>query len=158
MTGHPTAYGEQTSIAQAIAITITVLQQATTVTTILTEGLAVFQIIRQLARSCEDHAPDLFAAFLSAAGAATEGCELLMLAVSSPPANPSAPITVPPGADAEEIADSLTVLAAVLAGRLAMAAAIATVPGDRDACQNAAAAALTVRHLLTGPGHEPGPR
>jgi hypothetical protein len=157
MTGHPAAHGKQLSIARAIEVTVTVLQQATTVTTILTASLAAFQIIRQLARSCEDHAPDLFAAFISASGAATEGRESIMLAVSSPPGSPSAG-TVPPGASAEEMADSLTVLAAALAGRLAIAAAIATAPGDRDACQNAAAAALTVHHLLTGQGHEPGPR
>jgi hypothetical protein len=157
MTGHPTAHGEQTSIGQVIEVTVMVLQQATTVTTILTAGLAAFQIIRQLARSCEDHTPDLFATFISATGAATEGCEQVMRAVSSPPARPPADVTVPPGS-AAEIADSLTVLAAALASRLAVAAATATATGDRTACQNAAAAALTVHHLLTGPGHEPGPR
>ena len=49
-----------------------------------------------------------------------------MLAVSSPPASHLAGVMVPAGTDAEEIADSLAILAAALATRLVAGAAMAT--------------------------------
>jgi hypothetical protein len=157
MTGH-TASGGQTSITHAVDCATAVLEQATTVTAILTASLTAFQIIHQLARSCEDRKPHLFAAFFTATGAAIEGREAIMLAASPPPVSHPAEITAPPDTDAEDIADSLAALAAVLAGRLVDAGTMATAPGDQAACLKAAAAAREVHRLLTGPGHEPGPR
>jgi hypothetical protein len=157
MTAHCTGR-EQTSTAQQITAAVLGLEQATTVTAVLTASLTAFQIIRELARGCEDRDPHLFAAFFSAAGAATEGREWIMRAVSSPPGSPAASIAVPPGTSAGEVADSLAILANALATRLAIAASTANAPGHDSACQNAAASARAVHDLLAGRGHEPGPR
>jgi len=158
MTGHGTAADKLAVIPEELGCAVAALKQATTVAAILAASRTAFQIIRQAARSCEDRDPDLFAAFFSAAGAATEGCESLMLAVSSPPDSAVACVRVPQGTSAKEIADWLAVLAMALAGRLTAEAAMATAAGDRAAFQNAASAAQTVHDLLTGPGHEPSPR
>lgn len=158
MTGHHGIRRAQRNALQEITATETALRQATTVTTVLAASLTAFEIIRRLARRCEDHEPDLFAAFSLAAGAAVEGREWLMLAASYPAVSTAAHAAVPLGAGAGEMADALAVLSAVLAGRLFRAGAMATVPGDEAAYRHAADAARNVRQLLAGPDNEPDPR
>ncbi len=158
MTGYHGTRRAQMNALQEIAATETGLQQATTVTTILTASLTAFELIRHLARSHEDQIPDLFAAFSLSAGAAVEGREWLVLAGSSPTASTAANATVPPGTGPEEMADALAALSAVLADRLSRAAALATGPGDKAACAHAADAARNVHHLLAGSDDEPDPR
>jgi len=94
-----------------------------------------------------------FAAFMTTAGAAVDGREAVTAAASLPPpgagaAEPSGPA---PAAGLDEVIGVMSMLATLLADRLTHAAALATVPDDRAACEEAAAAArricqLTARH------------
>ncbi len=53
---------------------------------LLDAGFDAFEVIRLVARACEDLAPKLFAAFMTAAGTAVEGRNALDDAPSLPPA------------------------------------------------------------------------
>jgi hypothetical protein len=127
------------------------LDGGTTLADLLDAGFDAFEVIRLVARAGEDRTPELFAAFLTAAGTAVEGRNALGDAPSLPPATgpPPAP-TVSPAASAGQIADELAALAALLAQRLAEAAAAQAVgEGDRAACQHATYAAADIHRLLT---------
>ena len=118
-----------------------------------------FETIRSVARDCEDRAPDLFATFMMAAGAAVEGRNALAAAPSFPLGRSGAPEGAPPvGADVERIADELSALAEVLAGRLSQAAAVARLPGDRFACENATESAHGIGRLLARASDETAAR
>jgi hypothetical protein len=81
---------------------------------LLDAGFDAFKVIRLAARAGEDRAPDLFAAFMTAAGTAVEGRNPLNGPPSLPPARtgpPPAP-TVSPSFSADRIADELAALAA----------------------------------------------
>jgi hypothetical protein len=121
-----------------------------TLAELLDAGFDAFEVIRLVARACEDWAPDLFAAFMTAAGAAVEGRNALNDAPSLPPARtgpPPAPM-VSAEAGANRIADELAALAALLAHRLAEASAQAVLAGDGAACQRAARTAVGIYRLL----------
>jgi hypothetical protein len=125
------------------------LRGGTTLADLLDAGFDAFEVIRLVARAGEDLAPDLFAAFMIAAGIAVEGRNALGNAPSLPPATepPPAP-TVSLAAGVGQIADELAALAALLAQRLAEAGAQAVGEGDRAACQHATHAAADIHRLL----------
>jgi hypothetical protein len=117
---------------------------------LLDAGLDAFEVIRLIARACEDWAPGLFAALMTAAGTAVEGRNALNEAPSLPPARTGSPPspTVSAEASADCIADELAALAALLAQRLAQACALTVLAGDRAACQHATRTAAEIHRLL----------
>jgi hypothetical protein len=126
------------------------VNDSSTVAESLDAAFDAFEFIRLVARVCEVRAPELFAAFMLAAGSAVEGRSALNDAPSLPRArngSPSAP-TVSPGADIDLIADELAALAALLAHCLPAAAGRADLAGDRDACERGARAAVDIQRLL----------
>jgi len=126
------------------------VRSSDTLAELLEAGFDAFEVIRLVARACEDRAPDLFAAFMTAAGTAVEGRNALNGAASLPPARtgpPPAP-TVSAETSADRIADELAALAALLAQRLAEARVQAVLAGDRAACQHATHAAAGIHRLL----------
>jgi hypothetical protein len=125
------------------------IQRASTLPETLAACFDAFEIIRRAASACVDEVPELFAAFMTTAGAAVEGRE----AVTSAPSLPPGPADLQAGALAanaslEETMTALAGLGELLADRLAAAAAAATLAADRMACQQAAGAARQVRHLM----------
>lgn len=126
------------------------LRQAASLPQLLAAGFDAFEAIRLTARDCQDRVPALFAAFMTTADAAVDGREALTIAPSLPPGGDTGPgVATPTGADAGKTADALAALAAVLCDRLTVAAATADRPGDRAACQDAAAAAGRICQLMT---------
>jgi hypothetical protein len=125
------------------------LRSGTALADLLDAGFDAFEIIRLVARAGEDCGPELFAAFMTAAGIAVEGRNALNDAPSLPPATgpPPAP-TVSFVVGADQIADELAALAALLTQRLAEASAQAFGEGDRAACQHATHAAADIHRLL----------
>jgi hypothetical protein len=127
---------------------------------LLDAGFDAFETIRAAARGCEDRTTELFAAFMMAAGTATEGRNALNAAPSLPPGTSSPPNRNPPvsaATDVYGIADELADLAGLMARCLPQAAATATLSGDRAACQDAARAAAEIHQLLAGDSDETGP-
>jgi hypothetical protein len=122
---------------------------STAIPGLLDAGFDAFEVIRQLARGCENRAPELFAAFMVAATTAVEGRNALNGAPSLPPASAPAPSpTVNPAGDVGHVADQLASLATLLADRLSAASAHADVADDKDACERAAQAAAHIRQTL----------
>lgn len=111
-----------------------------------------FEVIRLMARACEDRAPGLLAAFMAAAGTAVEGRNALGGAPSLPPARsgPPLPPAVNAAAEAGQCADDLAAAAALVARCLTGAAARDGLPGDDAACAHAAQAAAGIYRLLAG--------
>ena len=125
------------------------LRGATTLADLLDAGFDAFEVVRLVARAGEDCAPELFAAFMTAAGTAVEGRNALNDAPSLPPATAPPPaITMSATLDADHIADELAALAALLTQRLAEASAQTLREGDRAACQHATHAAADIHRLL----------
>ena len=125
------------------------VRSSATLAELLEAGFDAFEVIRQVARACEDRAPGLFAAFMTAAGTAVDGRNALNDAPSLRPATgPPHVITVSATAGADHIADELAALAALLAQSLAEAGAWAFLEGDRAACQHATRAAADIHRLL----------
>jgi hypothetical protein len=125
------------------------LRGGTALAGLLDAGFDAFEVIRLVARAGEDLAPELFAAFITTAGTAVQGRNALNDAPSlptatGPPPAPAVSLTV--GAD--QIADELATLAALLTERLAEASAQAFGEGDRAACQHATCAAADIHRLL----------
>lgn len=117
---------------------------------LLDAGFDAFEAIRSAARACEDRTPELFAAFMMAAGTATEARNALTGAPSLPPSNASsAGLLVAATADVGHVADKLADLAGLMARRLPDVAAAAPAAGDRVACHDAALAAAAIHQLLT---------
>jgi hypothetical protein len=123
---------------------------STTMSGLLGASFDAFEVIRQVARACEDRVPELFAAFMVAAGTAVEGRNALNDAPSLPPARSDRALqpSVNTTAEVGQVADDLAELAAFLAQRLPKAAARADLPGDREACERASRAAADIHHLL----------
>ncbi len=125
------------------------LHQAASLPQLLSASFDAFEAIRTTTRDCEDRAPELFAAFMTAADAAVDGREALTIAPSLPLAGGAGPVeaavTV---ADPGQTADLLATLAATLRDRLTGAADLAMLPGDRAACQDAAQAAGRICQLM----------
>ena len=127
---------------------------------LLDAAFDAFEFIRLAARACEARAPELFAAFMLSAGSAVEGRNALTEAPSFPGASTGVPLAPPgsPGTDVGVIADALAALAASLAQRLPDIAARADLPGDRNACESAASAAVDIQRLLGRDSYETRPR
>lgn len=149
--GHPAApEGTKTvdALQQAARISHR-LRQASSVPGTLTASFDAFEAIRLLARGNEHRDPSLFAAFMMAADAAIDGREALTLSPSLPPATTPQPAVSPAeGACLDDIADAMAGLAAHLADCLTRTAAMAEMPGDRAACEQAAHAAGQIRQLM----------
>jgi hypothetical protein len=126
------------------------LNQAGPVPELLAAGFDAFEVIRVLARGFDSHAPALFAAFMSTADAAVDGREAITLApaLSQASSRRSPVITPAANADVHALTGELAALSSLLAARLTGLAAIAA-PADRAACQQAAAAARRIHHLMT---------
>jgi hypothetical protein len=108
-----------------------------------------FEIIRLAASACVDEVPELFAAFMTTAGAAVEGREAITAAPSLPPGPADIQgSSLAANATLEETMAALVNLGELLADRLSQAAAAAALPADRMACEEAAGAARRVRHLM----------
>jgi len=109
-----------------------------------------FEVIRKTARGCEDHAPELFAAFMSCADAAVDGREAITAAPSVVRAV-RVPISYDGAAaqaDMTGVMAGLASLGVLLGDSLDSAAAVATAAGDRTACQEAARAARRITQLM----------
>lgn len=125
------------------------LRGGTALAELLDAGFDAFEVIRLVARACEDREPELFAAFMTAAGTAVEGRNALNDAPSLPPATgPPPTVALSATVGAGHIADELAALAALLAQQLAEAATQTVLEGDRAACQHAANAATDIHRFL----------
>jgi hypothetical protein len=125
------------------------LSQAGGLPETLAAGFDAFEVIRMTARDWQDRAPGLFAAFMTAADSAVDGREALTIAPSLPPADGARPgDTAASGADPGQASETLAALATELRDRLTRAAAVAVLPGDRAACQDAAQAAGRICQLM----------
>jgi hypothetical protein len=113
-------------------------------------AFTAFEAIRQSARACEDRDPDLFPAFISAATAAANGRDAVLTATVVPADVGPPPSVIQPAPDASphRAADSIAASAAVLADWLDKAINLAATPQDQAACQDAAAAARQIQHLM----------
>ncbi len=135
------------------------LGQADSLPEVLGLSFDAFEVIRIAARNCQDRVPGLFAAFMMTADAAVDGREALTVAPSLPLAGGAGPgDAAAAGADAGQAADALAGLAAVLRDHLSRTAALADLPGDRVACQDAAQAAGRICQLMARGDHDPGLR
>ena len=126
------------------------LQDASGLADTLAVSFDAFEAIRLAARSCVDWVPELFAAFMTTAGAAVEGREAITAAPSLP-AGPAAtqPGLVAPGDSADDAVGVLAALGALLDSRLTQAGASAAIQADRVACAEAAGAARRIHQLMT---------
>ena len=126
------------------------LRAATTVADTLAAAFNAFEIIRLLARDCEDRVPGLLAAFMTAADAAVDGREAITAAPALPrPGRPEARAGMPGSSpDVAEIAGALAALGALLRDCLSRAATLAAGPADQVACQDAAQAAGRIYQLM----------
>ncbi len=108
-----------------------------------------FSLLLAACCDCEGRAVELSAAFAFASAASAQG-RLVIASAPSLPACPGSPASYGgcAGADLEKTADSLAGLAGVLSARLSAAARLAPGPGDRVACQDAAAQAAQIYELL----------
>jgi hypothetical protein len=135
------------------------LRQAAGLPEMLAVGFDAFEAIRMTARHYQDQVPGLFAAFMTTANAAVDGREALTVAPSLPLDGGTEPgHAAPTAADAGQAADALAALAAVLRDRLTHASALAGMPGDQAACQDAAQAAGRICHLMARGDHDAGLR
>jgi hypothetical protein len=132
------------------------LQQASDLAAVLDAAYEAFEAMRLAFRAHEDPATGLFAPFVMAAAAAADGRDAIAFAPSLPPRHshnaPTAGEGPGHGQSAEGIAGAATSLSQVLAGSLIRAAGSASDPGDRAACEQAAACAHRICDLLGGTG------
>lgn len=155
--GHPAAPAETRTVdalQQAVRIQHR-LRQASSLADTLAASFDAFEAIRLLARGNEHRDPSLFAAFMMAADAAVDGREALTTSPSLPPATTPQAVSPAEGAVLDDIADAMAGLAAQLADCLPRAAAMAEMPGDRAACEQAAHAAGQIRQLMTRGDDDP---
>jgi len=108
-----------------------------------------FSLMLAACQECEGQSVELFAAFAFAASAAATGRRVLVAAPSLPPrqGNGTGHEAIVQH-DVEEIGDGLAGLAHLLGVRLSAAVGQAPDPGDRRACQDAAAEAARICELL----------
>jgi hypothetical protein len=119
---------------------------------LLAAALGSFEAMRTEIHEQEDKAGPGFAAFALASVSAAGGWHAIAAAPSlavSWAGEPARP-TQPSGLDEAEAAAELARLALMLASSLERAAALATSPGDRSACQEGARHAAAVGALLDG--------
>jgi hypothetical protein len=125
------------------------LQTAGELTEFLGVARETFSLLLAACRDCEERAAELFAAFALASAAAAQG----RLVITSAPSLPAGPDnqTSYDGCvqtDLDKAADDLADLAGVLSERPSAAARLAHHPGDRAACQDAAAQAAQIHELV----------
>lgn len=153
---HPNRYRNQAgerAVDELSEIAARVASSAT-VPELLGAGFTAFETIRMVARAYEDRAPELFAAFMTAAGTAVEGRNALYNATSFPltSSSPVPAVDPNPATDPAHIADQLAALATLVARRLY--AIEAGLPGDRAACRLGTQAAISIWRLLTADPYE----
>jgi hypothetical protein len=126
------------------------LRAAATLPEALVAGFDAFEIIRLLARDCEDRVPGQLAAFMTVADAAVDGREAITAAPALPrPVRCGAGAGVPGASpDVAEIAGALAALGALLRDCLSRAAVLATGPEDQAACKDAVQAAGRICQLM----------
>jgi hypothetical protein len=125
------------------------LRHAVSLPEILAAGFDTFEAIRVAARSYQDQMPAFVAVFMTAADAAVDGREALTAAPSLPHGGDAAALAVPVVAGTpQDAAEALAAIAAMLSGRLTVAARAAGASDDQDACQDAVAAADRISRLL----------
>jgi hypothetical protein len=136
-----------------VEVIVARLRDARSLPELLAASFDAFETIRVLARGSEDIEPSLFAAFMTTADAAVDGRQAITLA---PSLSPVSLVTTPPaaGADIDTITAALAALGELLDERLAHAADRALIPGDRAACQEAAAAGRQIHQLMAGDGND----
>jgi hypothetical protein len=125
------------------------LEAASDLPGLLAAAWDAFSLLLAACQDSEDRSTELFAAFAFAAAAAAEG----RLAIDGAPSLPPTPGQNASGGasgepDPDKLADALAGLADKLSQRLLSAAREAADPGDRDACQDAAAQAARVCEIL----------
>ena len=132
------------------------LRDAAGLPELLAASFDAFELIRLIARACDNRVPALFAAFMMTADAAVDGREALTIA-------PSLPLSAAghghggmllADAGMGEITDALAALGALLHDRLTGASAQATASSDQEACSEAAEAAGRIRHLMARDDHD----
>jgi hypothetical protein len=122
------------------------LRDAASLPDLLAASFDAFEIIRIVARSCDQLAPELFAALMTTADAAVDGREAVT-AVTALPAGASMALVIRPAdAGIGEVTAALAALGTLLADRLVHAGILAAA-ADRGACAEAATAASRI-HLL----------
>ena len=127
------------------------LRDAVGVAGVLAAGWEIFEFAAAVAAVGADQAADLYPAFTFARGSAVSGRNAIALAPSLPAGLPALPEnTVSPTGEADQVADALVALAAVLSERLRQAAGLAADPDDRAACEDAARDAARISELLAG--------
>jgi hypothetical protein len=115
----------------------------------LVVALDAFGVLLAFASYGQDQSVELFPAFAFAAMAAAEGRNVVLTAPSLPDQGQVTSRERFVSGDVEGIADALAGLAGVLSAHLSAAARHARDPGDRAACEGAAAQARQVHALLT---------
>jgi hypothetical protein len=125
------------------------LRDASSLPDTLAVSFDAFEVIRLAARSWVDRVPELFAAFMTTAGAAVEGREAITAAPSLP-AGPAAeqPGLLAAGDSIDDAIDALAALGTLLESRLTQAGAAATIHADRVACAEAAGGARRIHQLM----------
>jgi hypothetical protein len=117
-----------------------------------------FDTILLAIRGREDPATGMFAALVIAAAAAADGRDALSRAPSLPLSAITPAVMTRPAGIAEpgtrDLATGIAGIAHLLAERLEDAQKTAELPGDQDACQNAAASAREIHALLVGHSDE----
>jgi hypothetical protein len=126
------------------------LGAATGIRRILCAGYDAFEVMRAVLRHHQEDDQAAFAAFVLAGNAAANGRDCIAFAPSVPAAAPSASADVLDGASVTDVAVAVAALAGDVAARLAAAVPAATHPGDRAACEHAAAHAAEICDLLDG--------
>ena len=115
----------------------------------LVVALDAFGLLLDCCSYGQDQSVGLFPAFAFAAMAAAEGRDVVLTAPSLPAQGLVASGERCVRGDVEVIADGLAGVAGALSAHLSAAARHARDPGDRAACQDAAAQARRIHALLT---------
>jgi hypothetical protein len=144
---------------QEISGIVTRLREAASLPDTLAAGFDAFEVVRQVARGCEDAVPALFGAFMTTADAAVDGREAITIAPALPQDRRGAAAVRMPQASVpvEEIAGALAGLGALLADRLSRAAALAATAADLAACTEAAQAAGRICQPMARGDHDRRP-
>jgi hypothetical protein len=139
---------------------MTRLRGAASLPDTLAVAFDAFEVIRQLARDCENRVPALFATFMTAADAAVDGRDSIAIAPAFPHPRGAEPAVTAtgPNSPVEEITGDLARLGAVLRERLWRGATIAATPGDQTACTDGAQAAGRICHLMVRGDDDARPR
>ena len=131
------------------------LREASGLCEVLAAGFEGFEVMRRLARACEDLEPGLLVTFMAAADAAVDGREAICAAPSLRSAGGVGAIgETEAGIDVGEAMETLVGLGTLLVERLARAGETAAADGDRQACLAAAAAAAAITRLMARDGHD----